>query len=164
MNRCNHSRSDASRQGGVAMVEFAIIMTVFFVLVFGILEFAVAMFDWNRVVEATRAGARAAIVDNPACSGMANGVCPGACNPSATSPILARMRKIAPELKPSEVWISYQCTTLGASDRPEPIPVVTVQVRDVQHALFVPGLLGLPATITLPSFATTRTGEDMSGP
>ena len=57
-----------NRQRGAALVEMAIVILVFLVLVFGIIEFARAIFEWSRLVEATRAGARYAIVNDPACN------------------------------------------------------------------------------------------------
>jgi Flp pilus assembly protein TadG len=52
-------------QKGAAMVEFAIIALLFFMLLFGIIEFARAMFVYNTLVEATRRGARTAAVCPP---------------------------------------------------------------------------------------------------
>jgi hypothetical protein len=49
-------------QRGAAMVEFALIALIFFMVLFGIIEFARAMFTWNTLVEATRRGARVAAV------------------------------------------------------------------------------------------------------
>jgi hypothetical protein len=46
----------------------AIVITVFLALIFGIVEFGRAIFEWSRLVEATRAGARYAIVNDPACN------------------------------------------------------------------------------------------------
>lgn len=67
-----NSRADkyrrGSRQQGAAMVEMAIVISLFLILIFGILEFTRAIFEWSRLVEATRAGARYAIVNDPACN------------------------------------------------------------------------------------------------
>ena len=40
------------------MVETALVILLFFVLVFGIIEFTLAMMKYSTVVEATRAGVR----------------------------------------------------------------------------------------------------------
>jgi hypothetical protein len=56
-----------NRQQGAAMVEMAIVISTFLLLVFVIIEFALVIFHWSRLVEATRAGARYAIVNDPAC-------------------------------------------------------------------------------------------------
>jgi len=49
---------------GVSAVEFALIAPLLFVLTFGIIEFAVLLFDKAVVTNASREGARAAIVYN----------------------------------------------------------------------------------------------------
>lgn len=57
-------------QRGAAMVEFALIALLFFMLLFGIIEFGRAFFTYNTLVEATRRGARVAAV----CPISANGI------------------------------------------------------------------------------------------
>ncbi len=49
-------------QRGVTAVEFAIVGTVLFMVLFGVLEFARAMYVVNVLAEATRRGARVAAV------------------------------------------------------------------------------------------------------
>jgi hypothetical protein len=49
-----------SRQGGGAAVEFAIVAMLFFTIVFGIIEFARAMYMVNTMAEVTRSAAHAA--------------------------------------------------------------------------------------------------------
>lgn len=49
-------------QQGAALVEFAIIALLFFMILFGIIEFGRALFTYNTLVEATRRGARVAAV------------------------------------------------------------------------------------------------------
>lgn len=50
------------RQRGVSAVEFAIIATLFFTLLLGIMEFGRFMYLWNTVQEVTRKAAREAAV------------------------------------------------------------------------------------------------------
>jgi len=49
-------------QAGVTTVEFAVIGTLLMVVVFGIIEFGRALFVMNALTEATRRGARMAVV------------------------------------------------------------------------------------------------------
>lgn len=49
-------------QRGVATIEFALIATIFFTLLFGILEFGRMMYVFNSMQEITRRGAREAVV------------------------------------------------------------------------------------------------------
>jgi hypothetical protein len=48
------------RQDGVAAVEFALVVIVFFTIVFGIMEIARALYMFNTLAEVTRSAARAA--------------------------------------------------------------------------------------------------------
>ncbi|MFO8241248.1 MAG: TadE/TadG family type IV pilus assembly protein [Dissulfuribacterales bacterium] len=49
-------------QRGVAAVEFAIILPILIILIFGIIEFSVLLFDKAMITNAAREGARAGIV------------------------------------------------------------------------------------------------------
>jgi Flp pilus assembly protein TadG len=51
-------------ENGGTMVEFAIISPLLFILLFGIIEFAVLLFDKATITNASREGARAGIVFN----------------------------------------------------------------------------------------------------
>lgn len=55
----------AHRDRGQTLVEFAFVALLFLVLVFGIIEFGRALWTWNTIVQATRAGARYAVVEQP---------------------------------------------------------------------------------------------------
>jgi Flp pilus assembly protein TadG len=50
---------------GQALLEFAAVTLLLFTLVFGIIEFGRALWTWNTIVQATRAGARYAAVAIP---------------------------------------------------------------------------------------------------
>lgn len=50
------------REDGAAAVEFAIVFPLLIVLVFGIIEFSVALYDKAMITNASREGARAGIV------------------------------------------------------------------------------------------------------
>jgi len=66
-----HARRDGH---GQALVEFALIFPVLVVLLFGILDFGRAIYDYNTLANAARAGVRVAVVNqNPALSGCAGG-------------------------------------------------------------------------------------------
>lgn len=173
------------RQYGAALVEFAIVFLIFITLVFAIIEFTLAVFQWSRMVEATRAGARFAITNDPACDVFDNrpdisiacsgGILPGAgtvsrtlsnCPANSTDPgcrIVAVMRSRSPLILSggSTVTISYTHTETGDPQRPEPVPLVTVSTDSVPYHFMLPGLFGIDATITMPGFQTTRVGEDL---
>lgn len=56
------SKHSLSAQRGTSMVEFAFVAPVFFLLLFGIIEFSVILFDKATLTNASREGARAAIL------------------------------------------------------------------------------------------------------
>jgi Flp pilus assembly protein TadG len=50
------------KQKGAETVEFAMIALLFFALLFAVIEFSRALFVWNALTEATRRGARMAVI------------------------------------------------------------------------------------------------------
>lgn len=78
------------RQRGATAVEFAITAALFFALVLGILEFGRVLYTWNSVAEATRWGARQAVV----------------CGRGSGS-VLSRMQQIVPSLSSSNVSVTW---------------------------------------------------------
>ncbi len=56
------SHNAARQQHGVAIVEFAIVVSLLFILLFGILEFGRLFYVFNSVQEVTRRAAREAVV------------------------------------------------------------------------------------------------------
>jgi hypothetical protein len=63
-NPTRFKRGLVTRQAGVAAVEFAVVSVVFFMLVFGVLEVARAMYVLNTLQEVTRRAASAAVNTN----------------------------------------------------------------------------------------------------
>ena len=49
---------------GTSSVEFVIVATVFFMLIFGIIDFSRAMWEWNAAAKATHWGVRYAVVND----------------------------------------------------------------------------------------------------
>ena len=65
------------------MVEYSLIVSLLLVLTFGLVEFSLALFQWNSATKAVQAGARLAAVSAPVSSdlttltGLSSGVEPG---------------------------------------------------------------------------------------
>jgi len=135
---------ERARQGGAAAVEFALIAMVFFALLIGIMEFGRVLFTWNSAAEATRRGARIAIVTDPASQGA----------------IKAEMRLIMPDLQDNQIEILYdglvgQCLNNQCK-------YVTVSVGQPQPYSISPLLLPQgTVTIQIPPFTTTLTRESL---
>ncbi|MDX8406621.1 MAG: pilus assembly protein [Mariprofundus sp.] len=161
----NNQYLRSAHQRGSVMVEMAVVLPLFLALVFAIMEFSIAVFNWSLVGEATRAGARFAVVNNPACGGVTAMSCPGAapisCSPSVSSPLLAEMKKLRPSLTGANVSVSYACSDTGESGRIPPLLNVTVETTGIVYHFIVPTLLGISPTVTIPAFATTRVSEDL---
>lgn len=150
------------------MVEMAITLPLFLLLVFGIIEFSLAYHHWVRINEAARAGVRYAITSTPPIDLRNNLACPGGsveitCDAASCSDLLEITDRVAAFVRPDQVHLRYACGNVGNPARPAEmkIPEVTVEVRDVEYDFVVPSLLGLGTSLKLPPARATRTGEDM---
>ena len=135
MNTFRGSR--ARRQAGVAAVEFALVAALFFTILLGAIEMARLLWTWNAAGEATRLGARLAIV----------------CD--INDPIIkARMRQMLPALQPANVTIEYLdpgCTAATCKS-------VRVTLAGYTHVPIIPFV---PLSIPIPPFQTTLPKEFM---
>jgi hypothetical protein len=66
------------RDEGISSIEFVIVASVFFLLVFAIIDFSRALWEWNSAAKATHMGVRYAVVNDPVTDavdydGIANG-------------------------------------------------------------------------------------------
>ncbi|NMG28610.1 TadE/TadG family type IV pilus assembly protein [Aromatoleum evansii] len=133
----------ANQQSGVAAVEFAIVALVFFTLLIGIMEMGRLLWTWNAAVEATRLGARLAIV----CS-MGDG------------DITSRMRGMLPSLTDANIDIDYlnppfednTCTV-------DSCKAVRVSLTGYTHVTVIPLV---PLSLPIPQFQTTLPREGMN--
>jgi hypothetical protein len=171
-------------QRGAAVVEFSLTLSLFVLIVFGIIEFSTLMMSVSRANEVTRELARIAIVNDPLCDifvgGCAGGtssmVCPGgaavqltlaeagtdcAADPNSTGcRMLTRAQAHMPDIEASQIQVTYACSITGTLDRPQVIPLITVGLVNVTYGLMVADLLGLTESeVPVPAFETSRTGE-----
>ena len=130
------------RQEGVAAVEFALIAAIFFTAFFGATELARLVYVFNTTVEATRAGARIAVVCD---------------NSNATvATIRSRIKTLVPMLTDPEITVSYLPNNSCNAD----CTWATVKiVSTTQIQTFIPLV---PLSLTLPSAATTLPRESMA--
>lgn len=132
-----------SRQRGVAAVEFAIVSSLLFTVLFGVMEMGRLLWTWNAAVEATRFGARLAVV----------------CDLN-DSHIKSRMISRLPSLANSNIVVTYlnppaannTCTTATCK-------AVQVSLTGYTHNTIIPFV---PLSLTLPPFGTTLRKEFMS--
>jgi hypothetical protein len=158
------------RQRGAALVEFAIVITLFLLLVLGGMDFGRLMFDVARTVEASRIGVRTAVVTTPPSAyrtgDRLNLTCPGVplgdgLSIDAQSALLLAMQSRQPRIQVQNVRLIYQCASAGSPQRAEPLPVVTVAVVGLRFTPLFSTLLGLPATIPIPTFPSSMLGESL---
>jgi Flp pilus assembly protein TadG len=77
-------RSLIKNESGTELVEFAIIATLLFVVLFGIIDFAILLYDKAVITNASREGARAGIVQR-----YNNSATPAVYNPLSTAEVQA---------------------------------------------------------------------------
>ena len=134
------------RQKGAAAVEFAIVCALFLVLLIAIMELGRVLFYMNSAAEATRLGARIAVV----------------CDLDATG-IARRMNQMLHLLNPANVQVRYN----PAGCDPSSCRSVTVSIApNLRIDTFIPGfspiLLPDGFSLNMPAFTTTLQRESMS--
>jgi Flp pilus assembly protein TadG len=142
----NVSRTRAHREDGAAAVEFAIVATLFFMLVFAIIDFGFGFHTWNATANAAREGARRAAVSPD------------------VGEIEARVRQAADFLDQSKMSVSVTCSRSGGSYGPCPTPSAWVEGDSVRVTVdyaypFItplPSFVGLGDELTLHSVSESR--------
>ena len=163
-------------ENGAFVIEFGIAFPILLLLSFGLLEFSLVVFDYQRAAEATRRGIRTTIlsytIPNTAtlldgsvirCS-MSGGIvsCTGG-SPSEFAAdqfniLLAEMQQIYPTLTEENVIVTYEGTNVGAADEAGGIlPLVTIELLGVRHDMIVTPIVGI-THIDFPPFTTTVLG------
>lgn len=128
-------------QAGAATVEFALALLVFLTFLLGITDFSRMLFTWNAANEATRAGARYAVV----CDGTGN-----------QAEVLAKMQALLPQISSINLaWTPAACT-------PATCQGVTVTITNLNYQWISPiaGLVAM-APIPMPVFSTFLPREIM---
>ena len=153
-------------QKGTSMVEMAIVLLLFLMIIFAIMEFSIAVVRSAQLAEATRGGVRYAIVNDPltdltACIDAGTTISVD-CDAGSCSGLIERMALISPliNVQDIEVTVKYSCPDSEYLDHNQ-LYLVTVSVSGAQHHLTVPGVFGLNATVNLQTFQSTRLSEDL---
>ncbi len=163
-------------EDGAFIVEFGIAFPVLILLSFGLLEFSLVAFDYQRAAEATRAGVRMTIIKptvaNTAtllegsvitCTSTSGVVSCAGGSPSETADtlfqeLLATMRGIYPTLTEENLIVIYEGTDVGdAEEAGGVLPLVTLKLTGVRHDMIVGHLIGIDY-IEFPAFTTTVLG------
>lgn len=148
------------KQKGAETVEFTLIALLFFAVLFAIIEFSRALFVWNALTEATRRGARMAVIC-PVGSGIPKQVAIFGDKGGSltTSPIIVG-------LTPDMVNVRYLDQAGAVSADPTLIRFAEVSITGYTHQLIIP----IPdswvtahalAPILAPAFTTTLPTESL---
>jgi Flp pilus assembly pilin Flp len=134
------SRALASHanQRGVAAVEFALIAALLFTLLFGVIEMGRVLFYWNTATEATRLGARLAVVCNQDESAIKN-----------------RMKNMLGVLESGNIDVDY----FPGGCNQDNCRSVTVSITGITVSTMIPLI---PLSIPMPSFSTSLPRESMN--
>lgn len=182
--RSDLGRLRRCRRGAVAL-EYALILPVFIGLSFGVMDVTLVLFDYHQLAEATRRGARQAVIEPPipSLATLANGpiTCTGSTPPASTgvtctaslaapagfANILAAMRSTVPDLAGTQVRVAYADSGLTGGEATPGLrtPLVTVSVTGVTHAYtFLQAVPGVGASFRFPAFTTSLLAPSGSYP
>jgi Flp pilus assembly protein TadG len=138
-----HSGQSRQRQSGATAVELAIVSAIFFTILLGVVEMGRMLYYWNSAVEATRLGARLAVV----------------CDMNDAD-IKSRMIGMWPELTAARIQIDYlnppaavNTCTVDTCKR------VSVKIVSFNETPLIPFIA---MTLAVPEFVTTLPRESMS--
>jgi Flp pilus assembly protein TadG len=82
-------RHQRRRDGGQSLVEFALLIPIFLIMVFGIIDFGLGLRAYISVTQSTREGARFASIGNPAGTFGSGGT--GQCDGATTTTVVGRV-------------------------------------------------------------------------
>ncbi len=128
-------------QSGAATVEFALALIIFLTFLLGITDFSRMLFTWNAANEATRAGARFAVV----CDNTGN-----------QAQVLAKMQALLPQIASINMaWVPAGCTPATCEG-----VTVSITALDYQWISPIAGMAAM-AAIPMPTFSTFLPREVM---
>jgi Flp pilus assembly protein TadG len=127
-------------QRGVAAVEFALIATLLFTLLIGIMEFSRVLYYWNTATEATRLGARLAVV----------------CDQDAAA-VKSKMQAMLGVLNAGNIYVEYLDKDGNSCDS-DSCRSVTVSISGLTVSTLIPLV---PLNIEMPPFSTTLPRESL---
>lgn len=149
-----------SRIRGITTVEFAIVGAVFFMALFGVIEFGRALYTLNTLSEVARRGARVAAVCPLNHSAIARVALFNAPGESGAS-------RLVHGLKPENIEISYLRANGQAIANPaanySDIRFVRVAISGYQFTSLIP-FIGFDNVFQTPGFAATLPRESLGVP
>jgi Flp pilus assembly protein TadG len=131
-------------EDGAVILEFTLVLLLFLMFLFGIMDFSRLLYTWQMANETTREGARYAV----ACA-----------EPTNSDRVKARMKALMPQIDPSNidvVWSPGGCDSTNCEG-------VTVSLTNMQFNWISP-IVGTSAAplFPMPNFSTYLQREMMS--
>lgn len=127
-------------QSGATTVELALVLVVFFMFLLGVTDLSRMLFTWNAATEATRLGARLAVV----CADPAN-----------EAQVLQKMRMMVPEIAAVDLaWAPGGCDAASCEG-------VTVTITALDYRWISPIAGAVMPVRSLPTFSTYLPREMM---
>lgn len=127
-------------QQGATAIEFALVLLIFLMFLLAVTDFSRMLFTWNAATEATRLGARYAVV------------CDDTSNKAA---VLARMRSIVPEI--GDIVLGWN----PAGCNPTSCEGVTVTITSLNFRWISPIVGAVAPSFAMPTFSTYLPREIM---
>ena len=158
VKKLNHFKNES----GATIAELAIVALLFFTIIFGIIEFGRLMYTHNALTDATRRGARFAVLhqenenavknyvvygDDPAFDAQGNPTAPPMINGLTTEMVQVAYDGIDRDGNPD----TPERTAFGSN-----LGTATVKIENYQFNLSIP-IVG--RMLTLPAYETTLTAE-----
>jgi Flp pilus assembly protein TadG len=133
-------------QAGATAVEFALILIIFLTFLLGVVDFSRMLWTWNAATEATRWGARVAVV----------------CDQGSAA-VLANMSKIVPQLTAAKVQIDWYDSSGSISTTCDHTNCagVNVWITGLDYQWMSPIAFAARPVISMPSFSTYLPREVM---
>ncbi|MFL6706694.1 MAG: TadE/TadG family type IV pilus assembly protein [Massilia sp.] len=125
---------------GAATIEFALVLIMFLMFTLAVTDFSRLLFAWNAATEASRLGARYAVV------------CDDTGNKAA---VLARMQTLLPDV--ADIALTWQPAGCNSGS----CEGVTVTITSLRFQWLSPIAGAIPPSITLPTFSTYLPREIM---
>ena len=140
-------------QKGTSMAEFAVVALLFFMIIFGIIEFGRLLYTHNALTDATRRGARYAVLHDSGAPCVINVVVYGEANinPDTCAPTGPPLIN---GLTTSNVDVEYRGS--GSFGYGMNLGTVTVTITSYQFNLSIPLFR---RTLTMPAYKTVLTAE-----
>jgi Flp pilus assembly protein TadG len=138
-------RGRARHDEGAALVEFAVISPLFFLLIFGIIEFGMAFNDYQSIRQGAREGARQAVVGEYLSTGTSCGLNGGAASAATNAQKLICLVKQRSDVGNS-LRVSIQLTDNSPSgdNRGDPFKVCAVKPVETITGFLDPFIEGKP--------------------